>query len=218
MHFLICETMVTEHVIVKIYSTFTVKKPFPVGFEEWILLKVNFWITFYSIMNKSLMWWWNVNCYLITKQYMLLMVEQLLTDMLFYILKKCVLLKSIKEIYRQYTHVVSKYTIYVYELQKQEEKRVSGEVSGLFRTGWKFNLYLPTMYVCCVYPAMLKIIKQLPDCLQIEETSAVLIIFNGVLCRIHVYTVAVFYRCSTWIRYQKSYILVSNRIYQIISC
>ena len=66
---------------------------------------------------------------------MLLMVEQLLTDMLFYILKKCVLLKSIKEIYRQYTHVVSKYTIYVYELQKQEEKRVSGEVSGLFRTG-----------------------------------------------------------------------------------
>ena len=32
---------------------------------------------------------------------MLLMVEQLLTDMLFYILKKCVLFKSIKETYRQ---------------------------------------------------------------------------------------------------------------------
>jgi hypothetical protein len=37
------------------------------------------------------------------------------------------------------------------------------------------------MYVYCVYPAMPKSPKQLPNCLKIAETSVVLIVFNGVL-------------------------------------
>ena len=64
------------------------------------------------------------------------------------------------------------------------------------------------------YPAMVKISKQLPNCPQKKAaTSVVLIVFYGVLCEFHAYTVTVSYRCSTLIRYQKSYILVSDCIY-----
>jgi len=40
------------------------------------------------------------------------------------------------------------------------------------------------MYVYCVYPAMLKSRKQLPNCLKRAETIIVLIVFNGVLCEV----------------------------------
>ena len=46
--------------------------------------------------------------------------------------------------------------------------------------------------------------KQLPNCLKIAETSVVLNVFCA-------YTVTVSFCCSTGIRYQKSYILVSDR-------
>ena len=66
------------------------------------------------------------------------------------------------------------------------------------------------MYVYCVHPAMSKKPKQLPNCLKGAEASVVIIVFDGVLCEVHTYTVTVSYRCSTQIRYQKSYILVSD--------
>ena len=36
------------------------------------------------------------------------------------------------------------------------------------------------MYVYCVYPAISKSPKHLPNCLKITETNVVLIVFNGV--------------------------------------
>jgi hypothetical protein len=54
--------------------------------------------------------------------------------------------------------------------------------------------------------------KQLPYCLKRTETSIVLIVFYGVLCEVlHFYC----YRFSTWIRYQKNDILVSDDILSI---
>ena len=80
--------------------------------------------------------------------------------------------------------------------------------SSLFRSECKSILYSMTMYVYCDYPAISKGPKQLPNCLKIAETSVVLDIFKDVSA----YTVTVFFCCSTWIRYQKTYILVSDRI------
>jgi len=40
------------------------------------------------------------------------------------------------------------------------------------------------MYICGVYPAMLKSLKQLPYCLRRAETSVVLIVIDGVLCHV----------------------------------
>ena len=57
-------------------------------------------------------------------------------------------------------------------------------------------LYLLTMYIYCVYLVMLKSLKQLPNCLERAESIVVLIVFNGVLCDISIYTVIVF-RCSS---------------------
>ena len=67
-------------------------------------------------------------------------------------------------------------------------------------------LYLLTMYIYCVYLLMLKSLKQLPNCLERAESIVVLIVFNGVLCDISIYTVIVFRCSSTWIKYQKSFI------------
>jgi hypothetical protein len=77
----------------------------------------------------------------------------------------------------------------------------SASFSGKFRGECKLILYLPTLYLYCVYPTMSKCSKQLPSCMKIAETSVVLIVFNEVLCE-----VLFSYRNSTWIRYQKSFI------------
>ena len=66
------------------------------------------------------------------------------------------------------------------------------------------------MYVYCVYPAIRKGPKQLPNCLKIVETNVVLNVFKGVIT--YTITVTVSFCCSTGIRYQKSYILVSDSI------
>jgi len=65
------------------------------------------------------------------------------------------------------------------------------------------------MYTYCVYPAMSKSQRQVPSCLKRAETS---IVFNGVLYHTCTYTVTVSYHHSTWNRYQKRYIFVSDCI------
>ena len=47
------------------------------------------------------------------------------------------------------------------------------------------------MYVSCVYPAISKGPKQLPNCLKIAETSVALNILKGVICDVSAYTVNV---------------------------
>ena len=54
--------------------------------------------------------------------------------------------------------------------------------------------------------------KELPKCLKIDETTIVLNVFKCVTCDVSAYTVTVSLYCSAGIRYQKSYILVSDRI------
>ena len=53
--------------------------------------------------------------------------------------------------------------------------------------------------------------KQLQDCLKRAETCVVVTGFNGVLYHICAYTVIRSNRRSTWIGYQKNYILVRDR-------
>ena len=77
---------------------------------------------------------------------------------------------------------------------------------SLFHSECKLILYLATMYVSCVYPAISKSLKQLPNCLKIAETNFDLIVFNGVICDVSTYTVTIPFCCSTWIRYQKCFI------------
>ena len=60
--------------------------------------------------------------------------------------------------------------------------------SGLFRREYNIILYLPTMYVYCVYPSMSISPKLVPNCLKIVETSVVIIVFNRVLCEVRAYT------------------------------
>jgi len=59
---------------------------------------------------------------------------------------------------------------------------------------------------------VLQSLKHLPNCLKRAETKVVLTVFDGFLLEVESYTDTVSNRCSTWIRYQKSYILVSDRI------
>ena len=61
------------------------------------------------------------------------------------------------------------------------------------------------MYVYCVYSAISKGQKQLPNCLKITETSVVLNVFKGVICDVSTYTVTISFCFSTGIRYQISY-------------
>jgi hypothetical protein len=60
--------------------------------------------------------------------------------------------------------------------------------SSLFRSECKLILFLTTMYVYCVYPAISKGPKQLPNCLKITETSVVLVVFKEVICDVSAYT------------------------------
>ena len=79
-------------------------------------------------------------------------------------------------------YIVRKYKIYLYELYKQVESDSLAIFSSLFHSECKFILYLTTMYVYCVYTAISKSPQQLSNCLKISETSAVLIVFNDVIC------------------------------------
>jgi hypothetical protein len=74
-----------------------------------------------------------------------------------------------------------------------------------------------TMYIYCAYPAKSKSPKQLLTCLKISETSVILKGCHGVNYHDRAYTGTVSFRCSTWMRYQKNYILVSGRMQQKLS-
>ena len=62
--------------------------------------------------------------------------------------------------------------------------------SSLFHSECKLFLYLATKYVYCIYLAISKTPKHLPNCLKITETS-ILIVFNGAICDDSAYTVTV---------------------------
>ena len=101
---------------------------------------------------------------------------------------KCLVLES----------ALSKLTLFIRALEKKIKKIVhSTSFSGKFRGECKLILYLPTLYLYCVYPTMSKCSKQLPSCMKIAETSVVLIVFNEVLCEVRAYTVTFSYRNST---------------------
>ena len=53
------------------------------------------------------------------------------------------------------------------------------------------------MYVYCVYSAISKSPTQVPNCLKIDETCVVIIVFNCVLYEVRAYTVTVSYHRST---------------------
>jgi hypothetical protein len=77
--------------------------------------------------------------------------------------------------------------------------------SQIALTGLIFVIY-------CHWPkySISKGTKQLPNFLKIAETNVVLKVFKNVICDISAYTVTVSFCCSTGIRYQKNYILVSD--------
>ena len=59
------------------------------------------------------------------------------------------------------------------------------------------------MYLYCVYPAISKQTKNLPNSTKKTRYKVVLIVFNGVQCDVNFYTVTVSYRCTVRITYQK---------------
>ena len=78
--------------------------------------------------------------------------------------------------------------------------------SNLFRSDCKLILCLSTMYVYYAYPAISQSPKQLPNRLKIAKTSVVLIVVNGVICDVCVYTVTVSFCRSTRNRYHQCFI------------
>ena len=59
------------------------------------------------------------------------------------------------------------------------------DVLVCFPVSANYILYLLTLYIYCVYPAMSKSPKQEPSCLKIAETSIIIIFFKGVLYAVH---------------------------------
>ena len=60
-----------------------------------------------------------------------------------------------------------------------------------FRNRWKGDSFARFSSLYCVYPAISKSPKQLPNCLKIHETSVVLMDFIGVICEVSAYTVTI---------------------------
>jgi hypothetical protein len=58
--------------------------------------------------------------------------------------------------------------------------------TSLFNSEWEFILYLMTMYIYCVFLAILKGSKQLPNCLKIAETSVVQNVFKYVTLPLYI--------------------------------
>ena len=69
-----------------------------------------------------------------------------------------------------------------------EECRKEKELANQF---YIYSIYF-IMYVYCVYPAVSKSPKQLPDCLKRAETSFVFIDFNCVFYHVLAHTATVF--------------------------
>jgi putative Mn2+ efflux pump MntP len=64
-------------------------------------------------------------------------------------------------------------------------------------------LYIPTMYLYCIYPAISKHTKTCQTLRKKTRYKVVLIVFNGVQCDFNFYTVTVSYSCTVRITYQK---------------
>ena len=93
--------------------------------------------------------------------------------------------------------------IFLFRIYTSFRKRQKREpFSSLFRSEFYIERH-------CTY---IKSPNQLTNCLNIAETGVVLNVFKGVICDVGAYTVTVSFCCSTGIRYQKSYVLVSDRI------
>ena len=90
---------------------------------------------------------------------------------------------------RQYRYIVGKYIIYLYELQKRVEKQASSELFCPVLPHVQANLMFSDNV--CMLCLSCKSQKHLPNGLKRAETSVVLIVFDGVLCEICVYTVTV---------------------------
>jgi len=72
-------------------------------------------------------------------------------------------------VFIQYTYIVGKYIIYLYELYKQVEKSAFWWAFTVFRSEWKLILYLLKMNIYCVYLATPKGSKQPLICLKRAE-------------------------------------------------
>jgi len=70
--------------------------------------------------------------------------------------------------------IVGKYNCTSFRNRKKSELEAS--FSGLLFSEYKWILYLTTMYIYCVYPAMSKNPKQQPNCLKRAETDIILIV------------------------------------------
>ena len=107
---------------------------------------------------------------------------------------------------RQYTYIVRKYIIYLYEL-------LWAFLSCLVRSATEFYIFWQFTHNVFILQCQ----KAKYNCHIIykkrAEISVTLVVFDDILCDIRAYTVTVSYRRSAWIRYQKYYILVSDHIW-----
>ena len=117
--------------------------------------------------------------------------------------------------YRQSTYIVGKlYKMYLYELQKQEVKEAFGEFIFPVCSECKWVLYFQTMYVFFIvfFHAMSKSPTKLTNSLKRNRNNRRSNRFQCCpLPRPCLYS-AVSNHHYTWIKYQKSNILVSDRI------
>jgi hypothetical protein len=69
--------------------------------------------------------------------------------------------------------------IYLYEVQKQVEKRALVELFWSVSQEYKLILCLPTRYLYSVYLAMSSSPRQAQNCLKIAKTGVVIIVFKN---------------------------------------
>jgi hypothetical protein len=106
-----------------------------------------------------------------------------------------------KELYRQYTYIVGKYKIYLYEL--------FCPVSQHVQINYIFPNYVCILYLSCNIKNP-KTTAKLSKKSKNKHHSNHLLMVSSVKSALN--TVTVSYRRSTWILYQKNYILVSDHI------
>lgn len=106
-------------------------------------------------------------------------------------------------------NIITMYSVRKYKLCAQAwEKWRNANLSGLCRrSSNKYYFY----WQCTM--STLKC-QKVQNNWHIFWKKAVLIIFECFFHHRHAYTVNLSYRCSTWMRYQQSYIVVSDHIYQ----
>jgi hypothetical protein len=91
-----------------------------------------------------------------------------------------------REIIYNIVHCRKIYNLFAQALEKSTKASLGRAFLACFLASAKLIIYLTTLYIYCVYPAISKSPKQLPIILKITETVVliVLIVFNGVICDI----------------------------------